>query len=93
VTYRDTFPGGPVGFFGDITQKSYATKHALYLLQTLLADGVVVGSHFYRSSSGLIEMNCVIKDLSLFCRLANRLGHHHTKLTVVRLRRSGHNFS
>lgn len=42
VTYRDTFPGGPVGFFGDITQKSYATKHALYLLQTLLADGVVI---------------------------------------------------
>ncbi|KAG1752146.1 hypothetical protein EDB19DRAFT_1093898 [Suillus lakei] len=42
VMYRDTFPGGPAGFFGDITQKSYATKHALYLLQTLLADGVVI---------------------------------------------------
>ncbi|KAG2347121.1 hypothetical protein BDR05DRAFT_1043978 [Suillus weaverae] len=42
VKYRDTFPGGPVGFFGDITQKSYATKHAIYLLQTLLADGVVI---------------------------------------------------
>ncbi|KAG2136052.1 hypothetical protein DEU56DRAFT_367205 [Suillus clintonianus] len=42
VKYRDTFPGGPAGFFGDITQKSYAIKHALYLLQTLLADGVVI---------------------------------------------------
>ncbi|KAG2347115.1 hypothetical protein BDR05DRAFT_974184 [Suillus weaverae] len=42
VKYRDTFPGGPAGFFGDITQKSYATKHAICLLQTLLADGVVI---------------------------------------------------
>ncbi|KAG1873067.1 hypothetical protein DFJ58DRAFT_651814 [Suillus subalutaceus] len=33
----------PSGFFGDITgQKSYATKRALYLLQTLPANGVLV---------------------------------------------------
>lgn len=43
VKYRDTFPGGPVGFFTDIIQKLYATKIAIYNLQTLLADGVVVG--------------------------------------------------
>ncbi|KAG2141893.1 hypothetical protein DEU56DRAFT_734031 [Suillus clintonianus] len=42
VKYRDTFPGGPVAFFGDITQVTYVIKHALYMIQTLLADGVVI---------------------------------------------------
>lgn len=42
VTYRDTFPGGPAAFFGDVTQRTYVIKHALYISQTLLADGVVI---------------------------------------------------
>ncbi|KAG2344916.1 hypothetical protein BDR05DRAFT_860518, partial [Suillus weaverae] len=42
VKYRDSFPGGPAAFFEDITQKTYVIKHALYILQTLLADGVVI---------------------------------------------------
>ncbi|KAG0704133.1 hypothetical protein DFH29DRAFT_392834 [Suillus ampliporus] len=42
VKYRDTFPSGPAAYFGDFTLKTYATKHALYLLQTLLADGVLI---------------------------------------------------
>ncbi|KAG2111462.1 hypothetical protein DEU56DRAFT_896569 [Suillus clintonianus] len=42
VKYRDTFQGGPMAFFGDLTQQTFVIKHALYLLQTLLADGVVI---------------------------------------------------
>ncbi|KAG1718443.1 hypothetical protein EDB19DRAFT_1984103 [Suillus lakei] len=42
VTYRDTFPGGPVAFFADISQKTYVAKVALYVCQTLLGDGVVI---------------------------------------------------
>ncbi|KAG2130169.1 uncharacterized protein EDB93DRAFT_1108519 [Suillus bovinus] len=42
VKYRDTYPGGPIAFFADITQETYTIKHALYLLQTLLADGIVI---------------------------------------------------
>lgn len=42
VKYRDTYPGGPVAFFADVTEEMFVIKHALYVLQTLLADGVVV---------------------------------------------------
>ncbi|KAG2132950.1 hypothetical protein DEU56DRAFT_421937 [Suillus clintonianus] len=42
VRYRDTFPGGPVVFFQDISQKTYVTQNAIYALQTLLGDGVVI---------------------------------------------------
>ncbi|KAG2142360.1 hypothetical protein DEU56DRAFT_979546 [Suillus clintonianus] len=42
VTYRDTYPGGPVAFFADPAQKTLAMLHVFYFLQTLLADGVVI---------------------------------------------------
>lgn len=47
VKDRDTYPGGPAAFFADISQETYVIKHALYILQTLLADGVVVCSYFH----------------------------------------------
>lgn len=42
VKYRSTFPGGPIGFFADVAQWGFVYKNMLYLLQTLLGDGVVV---------------------------------------------------
>ncbi|KAG2032986.1 hypothetical protein BDR03DRAFT_710434 [Suillus americanus] len=42
VKYRDTFPGGPVAFFADVTQDTFIIKNAIYTLQTLLGDGVVI---------------------------------------------------
>lgn len=42
VKYRDTFPGGPVGFFEDISQPTFVTKNLIYALQTMLGDGVVI---------------------------------------------------
>jgi len=51
VKYRDTFPGGPVAFFEDIAQNTFVIKNAIYTLQTLVGDGVVVGSDPY--------MNCI----------------------------------
>jgi len=44
VTYRDSplFKAGPAAFFGDVTQPTYVAKNAIYILQTLLADAVVV---------------------------------------------------
>jgi hypothetical protein len=47
VKYRYTYPGGPSAFLADVSQQTYVLKHALYVLQTLLADGVVVGSNSY----------------------------------------------
>ncbi|KAH7886568.1 hypothetical protein F5I97DRAFT_1936249 [Phlebopus sp. FC_14] len=42
VTYRDTFPGGPTAFFADVAQETFVFKNAVYTLQTLLGDGVVI---------------------------------------------------
>lgn len=42
VKYRNTFPGGPVVFFADLSQCTYTIKNVLYILQTLVADGVVI---------------------------------------------------
>lgn len=44
ITEVDIFPGGPTGFFADVTQRTFLIKNAVYALQTLLGDAVVVGS-------------------------------------------------
>ncbi|KAG1737495.1 uncharacterized protein EDB91DRAFT_1290340 [Suillus paluster] len=66
VKHRDTFPGGPTSYFGDFTLKTYATKHALYLLQTLLADGVVI----YRSYVVWQSIRVIIIPSMLWCGVA-----------------------
>lgn len=82
VKYRDTFPGGPVAFFADVTQVTFVIKNAIYTLQTLLGDGVVVRQIF---SDLLFLTESVFrgKDLSMLCRLAICLGHYHTVHDVV----------
>ncbi|KAG2335436.1 hypothetical protein BDR05DRAFT_970821 [Suillus weaverae] len=42
VQYRNTFPGGPEAFFAEIARKTFVIKNAIYVLQTLLGDGVVI---------------------------------------------------
>ncbi|KAG1886847.1 uncharacterized protein F5891DRAFT_988745 [Suillus fuscotomentosus] len=42
VKYRNTFPGGPAAFFADYTQETYVAKTAVILVQTLLADRIVL---------------------------------------------------
>jgi len=42
ITKADIFPGGPTGFFADVTQRTFIIKNAVYVLQTLLGDGVVI---------------------------------------------------
>jgi hypothetical protein len=46
VKYRDTWLNGPAAFFADMTEETYLIKHALYIFQTVLADGVMVRSSF-----------------------------------------------
>ncbi|KAG2110696.1 hypothetical protein DEU56DRAFT_749797 [Suillus clintonianus] len=42
VKYRDTFPGGPAAFFAYAPQPTFVAKNAIYILQTLVGDGVVI---------------------------------------------------
>ncbi|KAG1842251.1 hypothetical protein DFJ58DRAFT_732108 [Suillus subalutaceus] len=68
VKYRDTFPGGPVAFFADVTQDTFVIKNAIYTLQTLLGDGVVnlpFGQKIYRcyvvwQSAWVIILPCMM---------------------------------
>jgi hypothetical protein len=46
VKYRDTFPGGPSAYFEDVTQPLYVVKYLILTLQTMVGDGVLVGSIF-----------------------------------------------
>ncbi|EIW86204.1 hypothetical protein CONPUDRAFT_114323 [Coniophora puteana RWD-64-598 SS2] len=42
VLYRDSYLGGPNAFFADRAQWTFAVQNLLYLLQTLVGDGVVI---------------------------------------------------
>lgn len=44
VRDRDMYPAGPAAYFADVSQQTYVIKHSFYVMQTLLADGVVVSS-------------------------------------------------
>jgi hypothetical protein len=44
VKYRDTFPGGPAAYFADVTQPLFVAKNFILVFQTLVGDGVLVGS-------------------------------------------------
>ncbi|KAG1725528.1 hypothetical protein EDB19DRAFT_1915044 [Suillus lakei] len=66
VKYRDTYPGGPAAFFADVSQETYLIKHALYVLQTLLADGVVI----YRCYVVWQSVWIVVLPSMLWCSVA-----------------------
>ncbi|KAG2118307.1 hypothetical protein DEU56DRAFT_930506 [Suillus clintonianus] len=66
VKYRDTFPGGPVAFFEDVSQAAYLIKNALYVAQTLLADGVVIYRCYVVWQSVLV----IILPCMLWCSAA-----------------------
>ncbi|KAG2142361.1 hypothetical protein DEU56DRAFT_971983 [Suillus clintonianus] len=66
VKYRDTYPGGPVAYFADPAQKMLAIMHVFYVLQTLLADGVVI----YRCYVVWRSVWIIILPSMLWCSVA-----------------------
>ncbi|KAG2051776.1 hypothetical protein BDR06DRAFT_573235 [Suillus hirtellus] len=63
VKYRDTWPGGPAAFFTDITEETYVIKHALYISQTVLADGLMI----YRCYALWRSIRVIIVPSFLWC--------------------------
>ncbi|OAX31160.1 hypothetical protein K503DRAFT_114069 [Rhizopogon vinicolor AM-OR11-026] len=63
VKYRDTFEGGPPAFFADVAQVTFVTKNAIYIMQTLLGDGVVI----YRCYVVWQSMLIIILPSILWC--------------------------
>ncbi|EGN94584.1 hypothetical protein SERLA73DRAFT_188561 [Serpula lacrymans var. lacrymans S7.3] len=66
VQYRDTFPGGPNGFFADVAQWSFVYKNVIYTLQTLLGDGVVIYRCYVVWQSAYI----IIFPMIMWCSVA-----------------------
>ncbi|KAI9455537.1 hypothetical protein HD554DRAFT_2030893 [Boletus coccyginus] len=42
IFFRDTYPGGSIGYFSDISQWTFVSKNYVFAVQTLLGDGVVL---------------------------------------------------
>ncbi|KAF8129281.1 hypothetical protein EV363DRAFT_1432674 [Boletus edulis] len=42
ISKAGPFPGGPTRFFADVTQQTFIIKYTVYVLQTLLGDGVII---------------------------------------------------
>ncbi|KAG2340475.1 hypothetical protein BDR05DRAFT_966754 [Suillus weaverae] len=66
VKYRDTYPGGPSAFFADVSQDTFVVKHVFYVMQTLLADGVVI----YRCHAVWRSILVIILPCVLWCSVA-----------------------
>ncbi|KAH7925233.1 hypothetical protein BV22DRAFT_1011622 [Leucogyrophana mollusca] len=66
VKFRDSFPGGPLAFFSDVSQWSFVYKNAIYTLQTLLGDGVVI----YRCYVIRQSIPVIILPVLLWCSVA-----------------------
>ena len=71
ILYRDTFPGGPVAYFADVSQWTFYAKNQVYIAQTVVGDGVIV--RFFRRSS-LSSTKCVAA-LPLLCGMAIQTNH------------------
>ena len=46
ILLRDTYPGGSIGYFSDVSQWTFVSKNYMLAAQTLLGDGVVVSALF-----------------------------------------------
>ncbi|KAG1896565.1 uncharacterized protein F5891DRAFT_958466 [Suillus fuscotomentosus] len=66
VTNRYEYPDGPSEYFADVSQKTYVIKHLFYVMQTLLADGVVI----YRCYVVWQSVWIVVLPIILWCSVA-----------------------
>ncbi|KAI0330249.1 hypothetical protein GY45DRAFT_1370957 [Cubamyces sp. BRFM 1775] len=42
VFERDSYPGGPIAFFAQPSESTFVAKNAVYTIQTLLGDGILI---------------------------------------------------
>lgn len=84
VKYRDTFPGGPVAFFADVSQETFVVKCAIYVLQTLLGDGVMI----YRCYVVWKSVRIIILPCVMWCGVASEVIIMFRELCALILPRS-----
>ncbi|KAG9313790.1 hypothetical protein JVU11DRAFT_6150 [Chiua virens] len=54
ILYRDSYPGGPIKFFSDVSQWTLVCKTYIYVIQTLIGDGVMLYRCYAVWQSGVI---------------------------------------
>ncbi|KAI9573109.1 hypothetical protein HD554DRAFT_1142366 [Boletus coccyginus] len=66
ILYRDTYPGGPVAYFSDVSQWTFYAKNQVYIAQTVVGDGVILYRCYVVWQSKLV----MIFPLLLWCAAA-----------------------
>ncbi|KAI9061068.1 hypothetical protein FKP32DRAFT_1613257 [Trametes sanguinea] len=66
VFERDTYPGGPVAFFEQPSESTFVAKNAVYTVQTVLGDGILIYRCYIVWQSWLIiAFPLVLPDVEL----------------------------
>ncbi|KAI9573757.1 hypothetical protein HD554DRAFT_548895 [Boletus coccyginus] len=66
IFYRDTYTGGPVVYFSDVSRWTFYVKNQLFIAQTLMGDGVILYRCYVVWQSKLV----MIFPLLLWCAAA-----------------------
>ncbi|KAI9573141.1 hypothetical protein HD554DRAFT_1146173 [Boletus coccyginus] len=84
ILYRDTYPGGPVAYFSDISQWTFNAKNYVYSAQTAVGDSVILYRCYKVWQSKLV----MILPLLLWCATAvtgitsSTIAQHSTQIGV-----------
>jgi hypothetical protein len=63
ILYRDTFPGGPAAYFLDVSEWTWNAKNHIYVVQSLIGDGVIL----YRCYAVWQTVYILIVPMILWC--------------------------
>ncbi|KAF8553232.1 hypothetical protein OG21DRAFT_1497832 [Imleria badia] len=66
ILYRDSYKGGPIGYFSDLSQWTFVAKNHVFTAQTLIGDGVVPYRCYLVWQSKLV----MILPVLLWCTVA-----------------------
>ena len=58
ILYRDSYQGGPIAYFSDVSQWTFLSKNHIYTAQTLIGDGVIVSFVFVEVHSVIHSVRC-----------------------------------
>ncbi|KAL1743351.1 hypothetical protein HDZ31DRAFT_41158 [Schizophyllum fasciatum] len=79
VRHRES-PGGPIGYFSDVSQETFVSKNGIYTAHTALGDGVVI----YRCYMVWRNVWIIVLPMILWCSvLASGIGTVYTIAQVT----------
>ena len=58
ILYRDSYQGGPIAYFSDVSLWTFSIKNHVYIVQTLIGDGVIVSFVFAEIRIVIYSVRC-----------------------------------